>query len=87
MNSMSGKELAKLLESNGWILLRVQGSHHVYGKPGIASRISIPIHGNKDLKVGLLRHFLKTAGLLENLSPEKLADEGLDEQPKNKQLE
>ena len=49
MNSMSGKELAKLLEHNGWILLRVQGSHHIYGKPGIPSRISVPIHGNKDL--------------------------------------
>ena len=34
MNSMSGKELAKLLERNDWILLRVQGSHHIYGKPG-----------------------------------------------------
>lgn len=87
MNSMSGKELAKLLERNGWILLRVQGSHHVYGKPGIASRISVPIHGNKDLKVGLLRHLLKTAGLLENLSREKPADESLDEQPGDQQLE
>ena len=87
MNSMSGKELAKLLERNDWILLRVQGSHHVYGKPGIASRISVPIHGNKDLKVGLLRHLLKTAGLLENLSQEKPVDESLDEQPESKQLE
>ncbi|WP_445242732.1 type II toxin-antitoxin system HicA family toxin [Microcoleus sp. S28C3] len=34
MNSMSGKELAKLLERNYWILLRVQGSHHIYGKAG-----------------------------------------------------
>lgn len=87
MNSMSGKELAKLLERNDWILLRVQGSHHVYGKPGIASRISVPIHGNKDLKVGLLRHLLKTAGLLENLSQEKPVDESLDGQPESKQLE
>ena len=28
MKSMSGKELAKLLEANGWDLLRIQGSHH-----------------------------------------------------------
>jgi predicted RNA binding protein YcfA (HicA-like mRNA interferase family) len=35
MNSMSGKELAKLLELDGWILLRIQGSHHIYGKSGI----------------------------------------------------
>ena len=66
MNSMSGKELAKLLERNDWLLLRVQGSHHIYGKPGSSVRISVPIHGNKSLKVGLLRNLLKMAGLLEN---------------------
>ena len=66
MNSMSGKELAKLLERNDWILLRVQGSHHIYGKAGSSIRISVPIHGNKSLKVGLLRHLLKQSGLLEN---------------------
>jgi predicted RNA binding protein YcfA (HicA-like mRNA interferase family) len=37
MNSMSGKKLAKLLEANGWTLLRVQGSHHIYGKSGVPS--------------------------------------------------
>ncbi|WP_341734302.1 type II toxin-antitoxin system HicA family toxin [Microcoleus sp. EPA2] len=66
MNSMSGKELAKLLERNDWILLRVQGSHHIYGKAGSSIRISVPIHGNKSLKFGLLRHLLKQADLLEN---------------------
>ncbi len=63
---MSGKELAKLLKRNDWILLRVQGSHHIYGKAGSSIRISVPIHGNKSLKFGLLRHLLKQAGLLEN---------------------
>ncbi|MCY7383160.1 MAG: type II toxin-antitoxin system HicA family toxin [Microcoleus sp. CAN_BIN18] len=66
MNSMSGKELAKLLERNDWLLLRVQGSHHIYGKPGSSVRISVPIHGNKSLKVGILRHLLKMAGLSES---------------------
>lgn len=66
MNSMSGKELAKLLDRNDWILLRVQGSHHIYGKAGSSIRISVPIHGNKSLKVGLLRHLLKQASLSEN---------------------
>jgi predicted RNA binding protein YcfA (HicA-like mRNA interferase family) len=82
---MSGKKLAKLLEANGWILLRVQGSHHIYGKPGILSRICIPIDGNKDLKIGLLRNLLKTAGLLDSMSqekpPEQSANEATDEQP------
>jgi predicted RNA binding protein YcfA (HicA-like mRNA interferase family) len=70
MKSMSGKNLAKLLEQQGWILLRVQGSHHIYGKPGSTVRISVPIHGNKSLKIGLLKYLLKMAGLSEYGSPE-----------------
>jgi predicted RNA binding protein YcfA (HicA-like mRNA interferase family) len=60
---VSGKELAKLLKHNGWTLPRVQGSHHIYGKPGTTVRLSVPIHGGKNLKRGLLRHLLKLAGL------------------------
>lgn len=37
MKSVSGKEFAKVLERYGWTLLRVQGSHHIYGKPGVRS--------------------------------------------------
>jgi predicted RNA binding protein YcfA (HicA-like mRNA interferase family) len=50
----------------GWQLLRVHGSHHVYGKAGSVVRLSIPIHGNQALKTGLLRHILKMAGLQES---------------------
>ncbi|MBN1569174.1 MAG: type II toxin-antitoxin system HicA family toxin [Acidobacteria bacterium] len=63
MKSLSGKELAKVLERHGWKLLRVQGSHHIYGKTGSVVRLSVPIHGNKILKLGLLQHLLKIAGL------------------------
>ena len=42
-------------------LLRVRGSHHVYGKPGERARISVPVHGNEPLKRGLLLHLMKLA--------------------------
>ncbi len=61
MKALSGKELGKLLEQHGWQLLRVHGSHHIYGKPDTIVRLSVPIHGNKPLKSGLLRHMLKLA--------------------------
>ncbi|MBL8292342.1 MAG: type II toxin-antitoxin system HicA family toxin [Bryobacterales bacterium] len=60
---MSGKELARLLQANGWCLQRIQGSHHIYMKPGSPVRISVPIHGNESLKAGLQRHLMKLAGL------------------------
>ena len=66
MKTVSGKDFAKLLEKNGWQLLRIQGSHHIYGKGGNDARISIPIHKNQSLKIGLLRHLLKLAELTEN---------------------
>ena len=66
MKSVSGKELAKALEQKGWALLRVQGSHYIYGKEGSNLRLTIPIHGNRALKIGLLRHLMKLAGLTEN---------------------
>ena len=66
MKSVSGKKFAKLLERKGWILLRVNGSHHIFGKPGNAQRISVPIHGNQALKTGLLKYFLKVSVISEN---------------------
>ena len=65
MTAISGRELARILEKNGWKLARVKGSHRVYIKEDMVERISLPIHGNKPLKIGLLRHFLKVARLKE----------------------
>ena len=65
MKAISGKEFARVLEKKGWKLARVKGSHHVYIKESMIERISLPIHGNKPLKIGLLKHFLKVAGLKE----------------------
>jgi predicted RNA binding protein YcfA (HicA-like mRNA interferase family) len=65
MKPLSGGEFARLLERNGWTKLRIQGSHHIYGKPGNRGRISVPIHGNEALKQGLQKHLSKLAGLPE----------------------
>ena len=65
MKAISGKQFAKLLEKKGWELQRVNGSHHVYMKEGNSVRISLPIHGNKPLKIGLQKHFMKIAGIEE----------------------
>ena len=65
MKSVSGKDFARVLERQGWTLLRVQGSHHIYGKSGNDVRLSVPIHGNQSLKMGLLKHLMKMAGISE----------------------
>lgn len=61
-----GKDLARAIQGKGWELLRIQGSHHIFGKKGSVVRLSIPVHGNQPLKMGLLRHLMKLAGLSEH---------------------
>jgi predicted RNA binding protein YcfA (HicA-like mRNA interferase family) len=66
VKSVSGKDFAKVLEKNGWGLLRINGSHHIYGKTGSTARISVPIHANTALKTGLLHNIMKLAKLTED---------------------
>jgi predicted RNA binding protein YcfA (HicA-like mRNA interferase family) len=64
VKSISGRQFAKILEKRGWTLKRVSASHFIYYKPN-HQIISLPIHGNADLKRGLLRDLMKIAGLTE----------------------
>jgi predicted RNA binding protein YcfA (HicA-like mRNA interferase family) len=61
VRALSGRDFARLVERHGWRLLRINGSHHIYAKQGSVVRLSIPIHGNRSLKSGLLRHLAKLA--------------------------
>ena len=60
MKAMKDKDLLKLLLNNGWVLVRVHGSHHIVEKGGQIE--TIPIHG-KDVPKGLLNAILKRTGL------------------------
>ena len=66
MKTISGKDFCKLLEEKDWVLKKIQGSHHIYTKAGRIERISVPVHGNKDLKIGLLRAMMKIADIKES---------------------
>ena len=65
MKAVSGKILARAVERKGWTLLRIAGSHHIYGRAGEVARLSIPIHGHHALKIGLQRALMKIAGVEE----------------------
>ena len=57
---MKDKDLLKLLQQNGWSVVRIHGSHHILQKDDETE--CIPIHG-KDVPTGLLNKILKHAGL------------------------
>lgn len=57
---MKDKDLMKKLLQDGWVLVRVNGSHYVLQK-GNKTEV-VPIHG-KDVPKGLLEKILKRTGL------------------------
>lgn len=59
---MTFRELHKLLADDGWQLVRVQGSHHIYKHSRKAATLTVPRHQG-DLKIGLANAILKQAGL------------------------
>jgi predicted RNA binding protein YcfA (HicA-like mRNA interferase family) len=62
---ISGKRMCRILESHGWQLARISGSYHIYRHPDSDRRISVPVHGNADLKPGTQRRIMRDAGLTD----------------------
>jgi predicted RNA binding protein YcfA (HicA-like mRNA interferase family) len=58
---MKGKELVRRLESEGWVVKHLRGSHVVLTKEG--RHLTVPVHAGKELGKGLLHRLLKEAGL------------------------
>ena len=57
----TGAEMVRFLESQGFSVVRIRGSHHVMAR-GLA-RTSVPAHGGQTLKIGTLRGILRDIDL------------------------
>ena len=66
MKAVTGKRMARLAEQKGWMLARINGSHHVFTKEGRMERVVIPIHGNRTLKIGLQRALMRIIPVVED---------------------
>jgi predicted RNA binding protein YcfA (HicA-like mRNA interferase family) len=60
---MRVRDAIKLVEDEGWRLVRTRGSHRQYKHPTKAGLVTIPVRLSKDLPIGLQRSILKQAGL------------------------
>ncbi len=58
---MSGKELLRVLQDQGFVIVRINGSHYVLKKGSIT--VVVPVHGSRDIPPGTLNKILKDAGL------------------------
>ena len=60
---MTFSELTRLLEENGFKLVKEKGSIRYYGKTGWDKLIRIDYHDSKEIPTGTCSAILKAAGL------------------------
>ena len=58
---MKSSDFHRLIQKNGWRLLRVSGSHYIYEKDGRTE--PVPYHGSKEMGEGLRKSLIKKMDL------------------------
>ena len=59
----NSNKIEKIIVTNGWVLVRVNGSHYQYQHPDNPNTITIPRHKGKDLSIGVIKNLEKLTGL------------------------
>ncbi len=62
-DSVKFSELVRLLEANGFRLVRYKGSVRYYGKDGWPNLVRVDFHGAKEVPRGTCNAILKAAGI------------------------
>lgn len=57
----TGRQFLRFLEREGFTVIRTRGSHHVFRKGDVVT--TVPVHGNRSLKIGTLRAILRDLDL------------------------
>ena len=60
---MKFSELVRLLEANGFALIKHKGSVRYYGKPGHPNLVRVDYHGSREVPTGTCHATLKAAGI------------------------
>lgn len=60
---MNSKELIQLMLRAGWIKDSQKGSHAQFVHPTKKGKVTVPVHGKKDIPIGTLKAIKKQAGL------------------------
>lgn len=59
---MKVRDIIKIIEADGWCLLKIEGDHRQYKHPQKPGRVTVPGHPNKDIAAaGTLASIYKQA--------------------------
>ena len=60
---LSGREICRILEANGFTQVRQRGSHVVMQLKSKDSTTTVPVPNHKEVKTGTLRSIIRQSGL------------------------
>jgi predicted RNA binding protein YcfA (HicA-like mRNA interferase family) len=60
---LKAREIIRIIERDGWKLVRQTGSHRHFAHPVKQGIVTVPFHGSKDLPKFIVASILKQAGL------------------------
>jgi len=60
---MNARQVIAALEADGWVRVKATGSHQQFKHPTKPGRVTVPMHGTKDLKRGTLASIERQSGL------------------------
>ena len=60
---MKFSELVRILEKDGFQIVKEKGSVRYYGKPGWPRLVRVDYHGSREVPTGTCQSILKAAGL------------------------
>jgi predicted RNA binding protein YcfA (HicA-like mRNA interferase family) len=60
---MKAREIVRIIEMDGWYFHSQKGSHAQYKHPVKPGRVTVSMHGSKDLSKFDVQSILKQAGL------------------------
>ena len=66
MKHRSGKQMAAIARTRGWVLKSQSGSHAKYRDPISGKSVMIPIHGSKMLRAGTQKAIMKVMELTDD---------------------
>jgi predicted RNA binding protein YcfA (HicA-like mRNA interferase family) len=59
---MRSADVIRLLEADGWVLARINGSHHHFRHPAKPGTVTIA-HPKRDIPIGTLKNIERQSGL------------------------
>jgi len=60
---LSGKDVCRILGTNGFVQIRQRGSHVVMQKQIPGSTITVPVPDHKEIRTGTLMSIIRQSGL------------------------